>query len=395
MNNSSLPVAIIGSGPAALMAAHVIASSGRSVRIFEKKQGPGKKLLIAGSSGLNVTYDAPLETFHEFYRGPQDGFKKIFATFSPNDWLKFIEALGIGTFKGTSRRYFVEGLKASALLRAWLLRLEKLGATISYNAECVEFEALKEKVILRFADNSVVEAAAVCFALGGGSYEEREKPLRWPEIFKRKGLRFEKFAPSNVGYNAAWPAKFIEEAEGLPLKNIVLHTSTGSKQGDLVITRYGLEGTPIYFHAKPGTAWLDLAPDLSVEQISERLARIKENLSPIRRLKRCLKLSAAAQALLFHLSSREELDSLNLLTSKIKRFPIELLEPRSIDEAISTSGGLDWSELDDNLMLHRHPRVFAAGEMLNWDAPTGGFLIQACVSQGFVAGHGIINYEKL
>lgn len=383
--------AVIGSGPSGLLCAAALARAGAEVEIFEKKKGPGRKLLIAGSSGLNISYDHPLDSFHEFYDGPHERLSKILRAFPPTAWLLFIHDLGIKTFRGTSRRYFVEGLKASKLLRAWLERLGQAGATIHYEHECTGFDALADGVRLSFANGVSQEFAAVCFALGGGSYEETEKPLRWPRFFKDKGLAFKEFSASNVGYNVDWPRAFLEEAEGKPLKGIKLTTSRGSKKGDLVITRYGIEGTPVYFHGAPGTAHVDLLPDFTLEDLAEKLAKPgKEKLSPLRLINKRLKLSEAASALLFHLTTAKDRASVERLTAVLKSFPIELKHPQPIDEAISSSGGLEWSELDEGLMLKKFPRIFAAGEMLDWDAPTGGFLIQMCVSQGFVAGESII-----
>lgn len=372
------------------MCAAALARAGAEVEIFEKKRGPGRKLLIAGSSGLNISYDHPLETFHEFYTGPHERLSKILKAFPPTAWLLFLHDLGIKTFRGTSRRYFVEGLKASKLLRAWLERLGQAGAKIRYESECTGFEVADDRVRLSFADGRTQEFAAVCFALGGASYEENEKPLRWPRFFKDKGLAFKAFAASNVGYNIDWPKEFLAEAEGKPLKGVKLTTSRGSKQGDLVVTRYGIEGTPVYFFGAPGTAHLDLFPDFSLEELKAKLSKPgKEKLSPIRLVNKRLKLSEAASALLFHLPKPEDRASLERLAALLKTFPLELKHPQPIDEAISSSGGLEWSELDEGLMLKKYPRVFAAGEMLDWDAPTGGFLIQMCASQGLVAGEAM------
>ena len=277
--DTNLPVAIIGSGPAGLMCASTIARAGRSVQIFEKKKGPGRKLLIAGSSGLNITYEHPLEQFHEFYTGPHEQLDQILKSFSPAQWLDFIHGLGIKTFLGTSRRYFVDGLKASKLLRAWIKDLETTNAKIEFNHECVDIESNDDLVTLTFSNGTTFDASAVCFALGGASYEETEKPLRWPKIFNNHSVRFNDFKPSNVGYEVDWPSEFLKETEGKPLKNVLLQTSRGKKQGELMITRYGIEGTPVYFYGTPGQASIDLLPDLTIDQIRARLTGSKEKLA--------------------------------------------------------------------------------------------------------------------
>ena len=383
-------IAIVGTGPAALMAALVLARQGHSIRLFEKKKGPGRKFLIAGSSGLNVTYDAPFEEFHKFYQGPEDRFKAFFQMFPPASWLKTINDLGLETFKGTSRRYFVKGMKASTLLRAWLRELEELGATVAYDHELVDFTRTKEgRAHLTFSNHNSITTDAVCLALGGASWEKTETPLRWPRMFTTKGLSFREFQPSNVGYEVSGLPDFLAEAEGQPLKNVTLTTSKGTKRGDLVVTSYGLEGTPVYFVDTCGTATLDLKPDLTAAQIVARLESMKENRSPLRRVKKLMNLSPAALALVSAAAPKTALENISAMATILKNFPLNLNRPRPLTEAISSSGGLDWEELDESLQLRRYPGFYAMGEMLNWDAPTGGFLIQGCVSQGFFAAQAL------
>lgn len=363
------------------MAADVVSARGVPVVMFEKNRVPGRKLLIAGSSGLNITHDCPLEELPGYYGEQAEAMRPILAAFPPSRWLEFVESLGIETFKGTSRRYFVRGLKASKLLRAWMRKLAAQGVEFRYGKVFRDFECLPGGVRVEFEDGSCEEFTAVILALGGASYEK--SPPRWPDTFRAKGLHVIPFQAANVGYQVAWPAAFLAEAEGLPLKNIALTTARGTRVGDLMVTRYGLEGTPIYTLGVSGPATLDLKPDLSAEQIYSRLSGSKENLSPLRRVRKSLNLSPAANALLFHLAKETDLKSLAV---SLKAFPLQLGDPQPIQEAISSSGGLDFSELTPNLMLRQFPGVFAAGEMLNWSAPTGGFLIQGCVSQGYVAG---------
>jgi hypothetical protein len=207
-------------------------------------------------------------------------------------------------------------------------------------------------------------------------------------------MRFKAFEASNSGFEVAWPAELLAEAEGLPIKNLVLRSPRGERQGELVITRYGLEGTPVYAVGIPGPVELDLKPDLTRDEIIQRMSSVRENPSPIRRAKRTLNLSPAALALLFHLASKEDLLSLESVAKRLKAFPLVLGARRPIEEAISSSGGLEMPELDSSLMLKRAPGVFAAGEMLDWEAPTGGYLIQACVSQGHRAGRAIVKRLK-
>ncbi len=389
-------VGIVGSGPAALMAAEVVSATGTSVSLFEKRKGLGRKLLIAGSSGLNITNSLPLDEFTRHYSGgPADFWKRVIGGFTPKDWIGFIEKdLGIPTFEGTSGRYFVENMKASLLLQAWKKRLSDRGVEFHLGTECVGFKESGRQIELELADGTKRSFDAVCFALGGGSYEDA--PVRWPEMFQMRGLKFREFTPSNVGYTVAWKEGFLKEAEGLPLKRILLTSPRGSRQGEMVVTKYGLEGTPVYFVGKKGWVVLDLKPDLSAAEILKKLSSVKENLSPLRRIKKVLNLDDAALALLFHHGPPEVLKSTDLpkVVGMVKEFRLELGDPRPLAEAISSGGGLDLAEIGPDFMLRKIPGVFAAGEMLDWDVPTGGFLIQGCVAMGRAAGQGILDYLR-
>lgn len=387
--NSSKPIAIIGSGPAGLMAATRIASKGYPVHVYEKKAGLGRKILIAGSSGLNITYDCGLEELIKNYSGPPSLWRQVLTSFTPQDWIKFIESLGLETFRGTSRRYFVKGMKGSAFLQAWIQFLKSKGVLFFLNHTCLDFEVGEGEVRLRFEDE-VKSFSSVCFCLGGGSWEKIEKPLQWPKIFISKKIRFNEFYSANAGFQVNWTEAFLKEAEGLPLKNIVFSNRKGSRAGELIITRYGLEGTPIYALGEKGQAWLDLKPDLNESEIFRLLSKSKDNLSPLRRAKKILKLSPAALALLFHFKNQKTSMNLEYWVKTIKKFPIQLNESQPLEEAISSGGGIDWSEISPDFMLKSYPGVFVSGEMIDWIAPTGGFLIQGCVSLGYRAAEGIL-----
>ncbi|MEW6058224.1 MAG: TIGR03862 family flavoprotein [Bdellovibrionota bacterium] len=387
-------IAIIGSGPAGLMATHILASAGCHVVLFEKRKSPGRKLLIAGSSGLNITFDAPAGEFHKFYSKESTlWIKPVIEAFAPQDWIEFIHGLGIKTFKGTSRRYFVEQMKASTLLKTWTGKLESLGVEMKFGHECIGFEKTGDgKIKIGFSDKPSFTCDALCFCLGGASWEPDESPLRWTKIFLDHQIKLNSFTPSNVGYEIDWPEGLVAKDDRAPLKGVKLTTSKGSKTGDLMLTPYGIEGTPVYFVGTTGRAELDLKPDLTLDQIKRKLNLSKENRSPLRRAKKYLSLSPAGISLLAHFGSEDELKDLELFCKLVKSVPLDLKAPRPLEEAISSAGGIDLNEVDENLMLKKQPGVFIAGEMLDWDAPTGGFLIQACVSQGWVAGQGILKF---
>lgn len=387
-------VAVVGSGPAGLMAAHAASEAGIRVCLYEKRPSAGRKLLIAGSSGLNVTYDAPLLEFDRFYAAAPGRMKPLLEGFPPHAWLAFIERLGIRTFKGTSRRWFIEGMKAPPLLNSWLQALRERHVEIVYQKECEGFEVVDGGVELKFTDTTRVrhKAAALCF--GGGSWETPQASASILNVFQDRGLACSLFRPTNVGFQVDWPPALLADVEGSPIKNVVLSSPRGQRAGDLVITAYGLEGTPVYFVGAVGEVRVDLKPDLTREQVHRKLLAVKENLAPVRRLKRCLRLGEAALALFHHMAPLDRLRDVDALTAYVKSFPIALRGRQPLQESISSAGGLCWSEVDEGLMLHRFPGVFVAGEVLDWDAPTGGFLIQACVSQGYAAGRGMSRYLR-
>jgi uncharacterized flavoprotein (TIGR03862 family) len=380
-------VSIVGTGPAALMAAEVLSRSPQlRVSLFEKRRSPGRKILIAGSSGLNITNKLAVDEFARAYSGsaPSGFWRTLLNDFSPQDWLQYLETtLGQKTFLGTSGRYFVKEMKASKMLRAWLHHLGGRGVQLHMKAECVDFSTWG----ITLADGTQVESDAVILALGGASYEPEEMPLRWVELFRRKNIPLEEFRPSNAGHEVNWSPAFLKEAEGKPLKNIILSTSRGSKRGELVVTRYGLEGTPVYTYGAVGPATLDLIPEISEDEAFRRCQSVKENLSPLRRIQKKLSLGEAAQALIFHHTGQALKSDLRSLIRTLKSFPLQFTGVRPLTESISSAGGVSFAAVNpETLALRSLPNVYCVGEMLDWDAPTGGFLIQGCVSSGYRAG---------
>ena len=390
-------IAIVGSGPAGLMAADYLATKGYKVTIFERRGGIGRKLFIAGASGLNITNSAPLEEFMSAYvsRSP-DLWKQVIRDFPPQAWIHFIEEkLGESTYLGTSGRYFVKSMTAGRLIKNWKKRLLSLGVNFQTSHHLVDLKPPSlqnsQSVELFFKNHETQCADAVALALGGGSYEDHV-PITWPEMLRKNLVEVSGFEPSNSGWHVKLPQEFFDEASGLPLKNIRLTTARGSKLGDLVVTDYGLEGTPIYFLGEVGEGILDLKPDLTVDQVLDRLKKVKENFSPIKRVKKTLKLCQASEAILYHITKGDHELSLEKMAQAVKNLPLELLCPRPLSESISSSGGVCLNQLSSGFMLHQLPGVFVAGEMLDFDAPTGGFLIQGCVSTAIAMCHGIEEY---
>ena len=377
------PILICGSGPAGLMAASVAARAGYPVEIFERRPGPGWKLLVAGSSGLNVTHEAP--DLAAFYPERRAELARVLARFGKDEWISFLHELGEETYVGTSRRYFVKNFKASSLLKAWTERLSQAGVKFHYGREFANL--LPEGAGVRFTDGSEARGAASVLALGGPSWEEH--PSAWPKWFQTEGFAFKDFQPSNAGWSFRAPEGFFARAEGKPIKGLTLTTKLGSKTGELMITRYGLEGTPVYTLGTPGTAHVDLKPDLAEEKLSSRLQPFRGG--PAEKL-RGAKLSEGAALFFEALAPAEAWESPANLARALKNLSVEFLSPRALKECISARGGLSFDELSEALELRRMPGVFCAGEMLDWDAPTGGFLLQASVSTGFVAGTSAVQF---
>lgn len=369
---------IVGTGPAALLAADILSAAGERVRVFERRPSAGWKLLVAGASGLNVSHDGPEHALADHYFARREEIGACLAAYGRADWLAHLRGLGEETFLGTSRRYFLVNKKAGSLLAAWTTRLLNRGVEFHFGEELTDFSSGRAT----FASGRRETAENILLALGGPSWEQA--PPAWPAIFQRRGVQFTPFTPSNAGYSFAAPDGFFALAEGKPIKGLVLRTARGEKAGECMITRYGLEGTPVYTVGCPGAATLDLKPDLTLERLRDRLVSGGRS-----RLRQTAKLSEGAWLLVEKLQPRALLDAGTLATT-LKNFPLELGEPRPLTECISARGGVSWDELSPTLELLRVPGVYCAGEMVDWDAPTGGFLIQASVSMGAVAARGIL-----
>lgn len=380
--------AILGTGPAALMAATTLTRAGLRPTLFERRAAPGWKLLVAGSSGLNVSQGGPEEELWRHYPERAEEMRACLARFPRHRWLALLEELGEEVYEGTSRRYFVRRHTAAALLKAWVEQLERAGARFVYGEELTGLvrDDPGSPLRLRFDSGREEEAKSAILALGGGSWEA--EPPRWPELLRSLGVEVRPFASANSGWSFRAGEQFFAANEGKPVKGLQLATSRGERRGELMITRYGLEGTPVYTLGCPGPATLDLKPDLGEASLTARLGEGRG--SVWQRVENKAKLSPGALALLRELAPAEAMQTLASAARAIKCLRIELLEPRPLSEAISSRGGISWDELSEDLEIKKLSTAFCAGEMIDWDAPTGGFLLQGAVSTGHVAAEGVL-----
>lgn len=390
MSDNGNTVLIIGGGPAGLRAAEVAHAAGARVVVCEGQRSVGRKFLLAGRGGLNLTHSEPVENFPARYVDELERWRGLLREFGPDDLRVWAANLGVETYVGTSGRVFPRGQKAAGMLRKWLKRLRENEVQFRVGARLVGLERESDEWRAEFrasAGKFSLNSKAIILALGGASRPETGSDGKWPTILARHGVEIAPWAPANCGWEVDWPNAFIGSAEGLPLKNLTVRAGPESVSGELLITRYGLEGGTVYQLGRTLRAmkkpWLeiDFKPQLSTEMLRKRAT----GRFGATEWFRAWKLSAAAVALLYALHPKEHND-LNQLIARIKSFRLPLRGPRPVTEAISSAGGVLWSELDESLMLHKMPGVFVAGEMIDWEAPTGGYLLQGCFATGTRAG---------
>ncbi len=388
----SLDVAVIGGGPAGLMAAETLAAAGANVTVFEAMPTFGRKLLMAGRGGLNLTHSEPLERFKARYGEAAEPLAPYLDAFPPSALIAWAEALGQPTFVGSSGRVFPRTLKASPLLRAWLARLAAQRVTLVTRAPWLGWD---DAGALVFRDRTPVRPDAVVLALGGASWPRLGSTGAWADILAARGVAVAPFRPANVGFETAWSGPMLRFA-GQPLKPLALTFEGETVRGEAVVTAYGLEGGAIYALsarlrdaiARDGRAVLsvDLRPGVSEADLAARLARPRAGQSTANVLRKA-GLAPVAISLI------REAHGGGLpgdLAHAIKHVPVTLTAPRGLDRAISSAGGVRWSEVTPDLELRALPGVFVAGEMLDWEAPTGGYLLQACCATGVGAAAGVL-----
>jgi len=395
-------LSIIGGGPAGLRAAEVAAQSGMKVTLFDAKPSVGRKFLIAGKGGLNLTHSETLERFVKRYssQGTKESYwTSLLSGFDNTALRSWAENLGIETFIGTSGRVFPKEFKAAPLLRRWVERLRAQGVHFLTNHKLVGIIKHDDRFTLEFQqhhDKTTIVTDAVILALGGGSWPETGSTGEWVSLLQGLGIAITPLTSANCGWEVTWNPDIIQETEGLPLKNIEVTAGEKTIAGELLITRYGLEGGALYQLGatlrsleKPSLI-LDLKPSFTAEELALKIQHTSGDLLDVAR--ESWKLSPAGVSLLRHFNDHHSINSPLGLAKAAKRITIPLTKPRPLSEAISSAGGVPFSELDDSLMMKRLPGLFVAGEMMDWEAPTGGYLLQGCFATGTRAAKGAIEY---
>ena len=388
---------VIGSGPAGLMAADRLSAAGHAVTLVEKMPSAGRRLLMAGRGGLNLTHSEPLPRFLARYGAAQEFLSPLIEAFSPADLMAFVEGLGETCFVGSSGRVFPKAMKASPLLRAWLRRLGSRGVELRLSTAWRGWDGAGRVLVETGGRVEAMEADAVLIACGGASWPRLGGGSEALDLVRALGVETRPFTASNVGVRIPWQGDFADRFAGAPLKACRFSVGSATSRAEAVVTRRGLEGGAIYALggalrqalAEGGVAQLrlDLKPDLALEQVQERLARQPASQSGANRLRKALNLSPLALALMRQ--GPRERD----MALAVKSLSLEITATEGLERAISSAGGVALGALTPTLMLKDRPGVFVAGEMLDFDAPTGGYLLQAAFATGDAAAKGMLAYQ--
>ena len=396
MRPERLPLAVVGGGPAGLMAAEAAAARGWAVDVFDAMPSPGRKFLMAGRGGLNITHAESEETFLGRYGEARPALAAALAAFGPGQVRDWMAGLGIESFVGTSGRVFPVGMKAAPLFRAWLRRLGNSGVRLHVRHRWVGWD---EAGGLRFATPAgerSIRVGATVFAMGGGSWRRLGSDAAWVPHFMAQGIDVAPLRPANCGFEVCWSESFRQRFAGHPVKTVSARHGDKRLTGEFVVTRHGVEGGLIYALAAPlrdalaagmpAIVHLDLVPGRSEKALAADLARPRGRDTLANHLRRRAGIVGVKAALLRERVPADVLADSHRLAGALKDLPLALEATRPLDEAISTAGGVRFSCLDAAFMLRAHPGVFCAGEMLDWEAPTGGYLLTACLATGRRAG---------
>ncbi len=408
-NRRTGSVAVIGGGPAGLMAAEVLIEGGAKVDLYDAMPSVGRKFLLAGKGGLNLTHAEPAEPFLSRYGARREEIEPLLAAFGPEALREWVRKLGVETFVGTSGRVFPTEKKAAPLLRAWLHRLREAGVIFHMRHRWLGWD---EFGALRFATpqgEQPVRTDAVVLALGGGSWARLGSDGAWTPLLAQRGVAVAALRPSNCGFDIGWSEHFRTRFAGHPLKSVVAAFSNSAgvelcRQGEFVITETGVEGSLIYALSAglrdeietAGTALihLDLAPGWELPRLVAELSRPRGSRSMSSHLQSRVGIKGVKTGLLREALPAQDFSDPARLGAAIKALPLRLIAPRPIDEAISSAGGVVFEALDARLMIRSLYGVFCAGEMLDWEAPTGGYLLTACFASGRTAGLGALACVK-
>ena len=402
-------VAVVGGGPAGLIAAETLAQGGAQVDLYDAMPSVGRKFLLAGIGGMNITHAEPFEIFATRYGVREQALRPLLDSFSPDALRGWIHALGIETFVGSSGRVFPRDMKAAPLLRAWLHRLREAGVRFHMRHRWLGWT---ETGALRFATPAGdlhAEADALVMALGGASWPKLGANGDWVPLLRQRGIDIAPLLPANCGFDVAggWSAHLRSRFAGQPLKTVALHFADVSgqphaRQGELMLSDTGIEGSLVYALSAalrdaiaargPVAVNLDLLPDKSPARVLAEVSHPRGSRSLSSHLQSRAGLKGAKMALLYECLAKDTLNDPVRLAQAIKSLPLTLAAPRPIEEAISSAGGVRFEAMDAKLMLRDLPGVFCAGEMLDWEAPTGGYLLTACLASGRAAGQGALEY---